>query len=497
MRKTALFAALAAVAGCSDDVAATGDAAMADAAVDAVVDAAVEAGAVDAPPGDAGPRCQVPAPRLGDSAAARALASMPARCGQTAYTWRDDPTLGTVRGTQGRQNFSASVLRALLAATGTSLQAALQYDVAVEQLGYVTQDRGRLLDATTLVAMPRDVPAGTALPALLLLHGTAGFTDACAPSNDTETRGLAAALASVGYLVVAPDYLGLRAFGGPTGFPHPYLVGQATAIASLDALRAAMRHAAATEGVGCMAPRYVVVGGSQGGHAALWVDRLAEAYAPELVNEGVVATVPPADLVGQVDRALRTTVPATGNTLAFLGTAPWWYGVEGRLGEVLRSPWDRDVPAALAASCSPSDSVRNLTIEQVFQAEFLTAARGPMGIRGASPWGCLFAENGLTTTTVPRVAPTRPSYGVLFVLGSDDTLVDPETERRAFDTLCAGGMRMQYLECAGASHTRATAWALPEILRFARDRVAGVPVDAATQCRRGPATRCAGMPAGG
>ena len=48
------------------------------------------------------------------------------------------------------------------------------------------------------------------------------------------------ALAARGYVVVAPDSIGLRAFGGTTGSP-PYLVGQPTAIASLDAVRAALQ----------------------------------------------------------------------------------------------------------------------------------------------------------------------------------------------------------------------------------------------------------------
>ena len=57
--------------------------------------------------------------------------------------------------------------------------------------------------------------------------------------------------------------------------------------------------------------RVVFVGGSQGGHAALWVDLLAPYYAPELNLLGGVATVPPADLYGQSARALTSVVDAT------------------------------------------------------------------------------------------------------------------------------------------------------------------------------------------
>ena len=56
------------------------------------------------------------------------------------------------------------------------------------------------------------------------------------------------------------------------------------------------------------------------GHAALWVDRLQPYYAPELELVGVVAAVPPADILGQMERALQSVVDATGNAAAFFGT---------------------------------------------------------------------------------------------------------------------------------------------------------------------------------
>src|SRR5690606_13635294 len=117
---------------------------------------------------------------------------------------------------------------------------------------------------------------------VLYLHGSTGFNDSCTASATAETRLLSSLLASYGYVVVAPDYLGLKNGGEPTGFLNPALVGQPTAIASLDALRAALRLAPEERGELCASPRFVTVGGSQGGHAALWVDRLAPYYAREL-----------------------------------------------------------------------------------------------------------------------------------------------------------------------------------------------------------------------
>ncbi len=460
-----------------------------DAQADGPVDAQAD-GPVDAQSG-----CVVPPVRLGDSMEATALATSPARCGQTAFRLITDPSLGTPTGMMGaRQSYTAAVLQALATAGGINLPVALSRDVTVDQIAYTTQDRGRLVTATALVGYPRNLSERTSFETILVLHGTSGFTDACAPSTTTDARALAAAFASAGYVVVAPDYLGMHGFGAPQGFPHPYLVGTATAIASLDALRAGIRHVAAQGTETCARARYVAFGGSQGGHAALWVDRIAGWYAPELELMGTVATVPPADLEAESNRALRETVQATANVAAFLTVSAPWYGLGGRFSEVFRAPYDTVLPTMLAATCSPE--VRDLTRETVFTQAMLDAGASTTGVRSLAPWGCLVTENGITSTSVPRATPTGAGYGVLWVLGESDQLVNTPIERASFLTLCRAGYRMQYLECAGAAHTRATTWALPEILDFIRARFDGRALDAASTCMVNAPTRCRATPAG-
>jgi dienelactone hydrolase len=436
--------------------------------------------------------CPLSAPRIGGTADTDALAGAPAQCGQAAYAWLRSPRLGEISDPAMREDVDAATARALLALGKVPLPDTV-HDVAIEQISYTTQDRGALLAATGLLAYPTDMPGGS-VDVLLVLHGTAGFTDQCAPSNAKDSRTLVSALAALGYAVVAPDYIGLRATGGPTGFLHPYLAGQPTAIASLDAVRAAARRLARPDSPVCAGTRFATVGGSQGGHAALWVDRLWPYYAPELTLVGVVATVPPADLVGESLRALSSTVPASANMAAFFAATSDWYGVTQRLGEVFLSPLDKDLPAALAQSCNPGDQLKNKMIGEVFQPALLTAAKQPDTLRALLPWGCMIGENGLTTTAVRRIAPAASSYGILYVLGESDMLVNPDIERQGFDTLCTQGMRMQYLECAGASHTQTTTWALPELVQFVGDRFAGKAMPADKVCVRAAATRCSATP---
>ncbi len=449
-----------------------------------------------APPVGTGPgEPGFPAAQVAGTPETDALADAPARCGQPAHAWLRDTDLGRVTSSVAKASYTKAVLASLAGEVLGSLPVTLQYDVVTHMITYTTQDRGKEVLATALLAWPTNVPAeAEALPTLVVLHGTSGFTDGCGPSVDTEQAALAAALASAGYVVVAPDYIGLKNEPPATGFLHPYLVGQATAVASLDAVRAVGQLPEdIREGGAKTSPRVVVVGGSQGGHAALWVDRLAPYYARELEIAGIAATVPPADMLGEATLALTTKRASTDNIVAFYGASAGWYGAEGDLGEVLLPPLDKDVPAALGSGCDPGDLLAGKdTLEAIFQPALLDAAASG-ALAGFAPWGCMAGENGLDTTSVSRIQKDPESYGILFVTGEADTLVDTATERAAFGKLCEAGMPMQYLECAGASHTKATAWALPEILGFLQARLAG---EAFTkQCAAGAAVTCSGTPA--
>jgi hypothetical protein len=292
--------------------------------------------------------------------------------------------------------------------------------------------------------------------------------------------------------VALPDYLGLESAGTDYAPLHPYLVGEAVALPSLDAARAAADALADDGGAACASTRVAVLGGSQGGHAALWVDRLAPYYARELTLLGVVTTVPPADLLTQGERALVEIVEASAAMMGVVATHPGWYGAEARIAEGLVAPWDVDLPAALDSSCNPGSALDlPSALSDVFTPPLLEAAAAGT-LAEVEPFGCYFAQNGLTSTDIARIGPAGASYGILFVLGENDTLVHTPIERESFDTLCAAGLPLRYLECAGASHTAATAWALPEILAFLEARRDGVPFSA--ECSRPTPTRCAGTP---
>lgn len=451
----------------------------------------------DAEVGDAGggPSCAFPAPVVAGTAETDALADAPAQCGQAEHAWLRSERLGEVVSLGDSERFGRALLQGLSEGAGVDLPRPPAEDVQVRRYRYLTQDRGELVESTALLAFPEGRPPGEEADVLLFPHGTTGFSAGCGPTSDTGSQLLAAVLASYGYVVVAPDFLGLE-YGEPTyGELHPYLVGQATAIASLDALRAAARLMPSERGGLCLPPRFVSFGGSQGGHAALWLDRLAPYYARELEHLGAVATVPPADLLGQVERALTEVVDATANTAAFYGTASFWYGHGERLDEVFAPPLDEDLPAALRSECVPGSFDDLTTLSEIYAAPLLDAVAAG-ALADYAPWGCMLVENGLTTTSVPRFDDDADAYGILVVTGETDPLVHTPIERESFRTMCEGGMPVRYLECEGAGHGEGTAWALPEILRFLEARFAREPFTRPRSCEPPAPTRCEGTPAG-
>jgi acetyl esterase/lipase len=478
MKHALLFASVLTLFACDDTT--TQDAGSTDGGTDADIDAG--------PPLE----CPFAAVTVGGTSETDAIADAPARCGQAEHRWLRDESLGSVTAysTSELPRYTARTLQAIAESQGVLLPEPLTYDPSLVAITYTTQDRGALVEATALVAFPRNLPAD-APPAdvVLLPHGSSGYADGCGPTHDLGGQILAAVVASLGWVVVSPDYLGLRGDGTPSTFPHPYLVGQATAIASLDAARAVLRMDPAQRGHRCTSDRVLILGGSQGGHAALWAERLAPYYARELTIVGTVATVPPADALGEVTRALTMLVPASRSSSTFFGLASHWYGLGDRLNEIFVAPYDSEITAMLGMGCRPGGPVDPAALDELFVAPLLDAASTDM-LSDYSNFGCMVQENGIPSTSIPRIAPSDPSYATLVVLGTDDDLVTTPIERNAVEGLCAGGMPIEYLECEGAGHLETTLWSLPEIIDFARARFAGeTPTDL---CTIGAPVRCLG-----
>ncbi len=155
-----------------------------------------------------------------------------------------------------------------LQASGKNLQGVSpMHTVSNYRLEYMTTDAdGQLVRASGLVSVPLKTP-GALSPVLGYQHATI-FSDAEAPSNRAIPGELAVALASMGFLVVAPDYVG---YGVSKGTPHPYLLAAPSAAAVVDMHTAAQ---AWQKGAGIADNgQLFLVGYSEGAYATLAAHR--------------------------------------------------------------------------------------------------------------------------------------------------------------------------------------------------------------------------------
>lgn len=173
----------------------------------------------------------------------------------------------------------ADIAAALAAKESLAEGVVPQYSVTSYRLEYQTTDAdGKQVRASGMVSVPQKA-AGAKSPVLSYQHGTI-FRDAEAPSNNAVASEVAVVLASLGYIVLAPDYVG---FGASKGTPHPYLLSGPAAAATVDFLTAARtwRGQANVADNG----QLFLTGYSEGGYVTLAAHRAMQAGgSPHLQN---------------------------------------------------------------------------------------------------------------------------------------------------------------------------------------------------------------------
>jgi acetyl esterase/lipase len=398
------------------------------------------------------------------------LHNNPARCGMEPYAWVDDASLGSVITREPIRAYEADFIEELLVSLRETavVDRVPRYQAFLDRFTYVTQDRGKLVQATGMYAWP--IGEGP-FPIIVVTHGTTGYSDACAPSAIAMNNPVApdalmlGALASFGYVAVSSDYLGLKSMGDASTMRHPYIVGEPTAIASLDAARAAYNMAAA-DGVE-LGPLFIA-GASQGGHAAAMTVRYQPHYASELQPLGALYLIPPLNLLGHARRVLSEDVdPVTlGNMGAVLMGHAAWFGQD--LTTILKPEWAAYIEETTSTSCALPEI--DAPLEDVLVPDALAAARGDFDF---APWDCMLKESSLVQTTIPRL----DSVPALVVTGEIDTLVDAQIEREGAHELCEQGLQIRFVECDGQDHGGAVATSINAIFEFIEARLSGAPLE--------------------
>lgn len=433
----------------------------------------------------------------GDTGLPWSLAIPTGGCGAPAYDWVPLDDMGRIVDKEQDLIYSlgAAEIDALMQAFGLGDFTPVANGVEIWRVRYITQDRGEAIEASGIISFP-DVPEPKDVPLLLYAHPTMGFTDECAPSAGS-IEGLAGAVVfgAQGMAVATPDYLGMNGFGDPAGFLHPYIAPEPTAVASLDSVRATLRLA---DDLGVNArpdPNMALFwGASEGGFAALWAARYAEAgYAPELTIAGVVAAVPPLDVMGLAQHGATTLGDTTWGTAAALVTQNPWYGEPAPITDAITDDKPHflasTLPEEMASSCSGYGDPGTIHSTTEVFSKTVHSAFSSGDFDAAGPFGCYTRLATLTDPTVGSWS-TAPT---LVVLAEDDELVVTPPQRDDITTLCDLGMTIEYHECAGTDHVSGAVDSTLMQWDWLQDRVAGLPLKVETCVVHEP-EQCEGLP---
>ena len=169
------------------------------------------------------------------------------------------------------KEFTKDELIAALGQAGPQFALLVKNGVKQYKIVYnTTNTDGTTVKASGALIVP---VLATAAPMLSYQHGTI-FDDSDAPSYLTTTSSegqTATLLASFGYIISAPDYIG---YGVSNNLPHPYEHREGLATASLDMLRAA-KETITSQKINWNNNLYVA-GYSEGGYATMSLQKKIE-----------------------------------------------------------------------------------------------------------------------------------------------------------------------------------------------------------------------------
>lgn len=286
--------------------------------------------------------------------------------------------------------------------------------------------------------------SGSDRPVVAFAHGSLGLGEQCAPSRSSTPLGASAWLQEMierGWVVTATDYAGLGTRGASS-----FLVGQDEAHDLLNSVHAAH---ALPAGAGA---KVVLMGHSQGGHAALWSAALANRYAPDLQLLGVVALAAPTELASLLSRQWKQA-SSWGLGPDIVEAWPTIYPLD--LGSALtlesRRSWHR-----LSRACSANPGAFVATERERFFAQ------NPVGL---ASWNL-----ALRAQSIPSLPPDLP---VLFEQGLRDNVVLPITTQEFVKKQCAVGANLQTQWRPSATHLSIVSASQDQFMQWIAERFEG------------------------
>lgn len=295
-----------------------------------------------------------------------------------AATSAPKPANGSVISTQNPTTWTAAQTTTLIAQTSKAFTLPIPSGITKQIFTYQSSDARDNTPITVYgrIYLPSTIKAGAKLPVLAFAPGTTGISDQCAASLEDATKrnwgnydSLLAAYASQGYIVVTTDYEGMR----DNTRLHHYMVGTQEGRAMLDSIRSLKSLSLSKDNFD--AAKIAVAGYSQGGHAALWADKIAVDYASDVKIAAVIGFGPVSDVKTTLDDT------ASGSTIDWFG--PYvltayadYYHQKFPLDQILLAHWANSLSSDVANSCiDTAAKVWGEKPDLVYTAPFIQAMK--------------------------------------------------------------------------------------------------------------------------
>ena len=252
---------------------------------------------------------------------------------------------GEIDQTINNGNLNVEYIQLLLDIANVTHPFTLQYSITAYSVRYYSvDDNGAEIIVSGALYVPHNVDN---LPLVSIQHGTETKSDMVAsvsPTNSVE--GLAGLImASMGYLVLIPDYPGF----GVSNVMHPYMHAESIIPSVVDLMRAGKTFSA--ENQITLDGRTFLTGYSEGGYVSLLTQKkMEENYTAEFTLTAVAPLSGPYDLEGMMQTIFQSSSYSTTAYVAYFLTAYNEIYNWNRLDDFFKEPYTNLVPSLFDGS---------------------------------------------------------------------------------------------------------------------------------------------------
>jgi pimeloyl-ACP methyl ester carboxylesterase len=300
-------------------------------------------------------------------------------------------------------------------------------NVDIYKITYKTTVNDKVISASGLVCVPT---AKGEYPVLCFQNGT-NTLNAYAPSEYVlnPVYQLIEVVASMGYIVVIPDYPG---FGASADIPHPYLIVEPTVRSIVDMLYAVREmEPDILQGISVSRKLYLI-GYSQGGWATLALHKAIELdYSQDFELGGSVCGAGPYDLNLLLEAMISVVSYPMPVYIGYIINAySEYYQFTNNVNDIIKEPYASRLGTLYTGNLTSGEINSQLTtsVSDLFNADFLTgfdqdqkyaSVRHALEVNSISAWN----------TSIP----------LYFIHGGSDSSVDPMTTETIYAGMIQAG----------------------------------------------------------